>query len=274
MSKFRRGVSFAALAAGALAAGLLPASVAIAAAPTITISATSAIKPVTGDVFVVFQGGSIAKATIRGAVTGAAKGEVARLYSQQFPFKAAPARIGSLTLSVATQSYSFTVTPTLATHYWVELFANAAATKPIATSVTRVVYVSSGGGVKGGATCGRPVCHEQIVIDLLMPASALTYEMSKHMYPYFGLTLGTKNVPPPPKVLNLGGGKASVTTWKRISAGDLQAKISYSFTIGNHSYYWLWAACTKDSVTRDGLGLPGSHGCGVKQISPNVAYLG
>jgi hypothetical protein len=273
MSKLRRGIGFAALTAGALAAGLLPASAAIAAVPkpTITISVTSAFKPVTGDVFVVFQGGSLAKATIKGAITGAAKGEVARLYSQQFPFKAAPAQVGSVTLSAAKQSYAFTVSPTLATRYRVELFAGA---KLLATSVTRAVYVVTGGTVGGGGTCGRPVCHQQVVIDEFMPASALTYEMSNHVYPYFGLTLGTKNVPPKPKVLYLGAGKASVTKPKQISAGGLEFKISYTFTIGNHSYYWLWTACVKDAVTKDGLGLPGSHGCGAKQVNPNVAYLG
>jgi hypothetical protein len=273
MSRLRRGISFAALAAGALAAGLLPASAAIAAVPkpALTISATSAFKPVTGDVFVAFMGGSSAKATIRGTVAGAAKGDVVRLYSQQFPFTAAPVRVGSGTLSAAKQSYAFTVTPTLATRYRVELFKG---TKLLATSVTRAVYVVTGGTVKGGAKCGRPVCHEQFVIDEFMPASALTYEMSKHVYPYFGLTLGAVNVPPPPKVLLLGGGNASVTKPKRISAGGLEFKISYTFTIGNHSYYWLWGACTKDAVTKDGLGLPGSHGCGAKQISANAGYLG
>jgi hypothetical protein len=274
MSKLGRGISSVVLVAGALAAGLLPASAAIAAGPTITITATSAIKPVTGDVFVVFQGGGNAKATIKGVVTGAAKGDVARLYSQQFPFKTAPVRAGLVTLSAATQSYSFTVTPTLATSYRVELFASATATKPLAMSFTRAVYVVTGGTIKGGALCGRPVCHEQFVIDLFMPASALTYEMSQHVYPYFGLTLGSKNVPPPPKVLSLGGGKASATKWKRISAGGLETKISYLFTVGNHAYNFLWAACTKDAVTKDGLGLPGSHSCGAKQVSSNVVYLG
>jgi hypothetical protein len=264
----------AALAVSALTAGLLPASAAIAAGPVITISAASAIKPVTGYVFVVFKGGSYAKAAIKGTITGAASGEVARLYAQQFPFKTAPARAGSVTLGAATQSYSFTVTPTLATRYQVELFASATATKPLATSLTRTVYVVGGGTIKGGAACGRPVCHEQFTIDVFVPASTLTSELPKHTYPYFGIVLGTTKVPPPPKVLYLNGGKASVTKAKRISATVLETKISFTFTIGNHSYYWLWLACVKDTETKDGLGLPGSHGCGAKQLSPNVTYLG
>jgi hypothetical protein len=64
-------------------AALAPAQ---AAGPTITIAATSKIKPVTGDVYVVFHGGTSSSAVIRGAISVTASGEVARLYAQRFPY--------------------------------------------------------------------------------------------------------------------------------------------------------------------------------------------
>jgi hypothetical protein len=32
--------------------------------------------------------------------------------------------------------------------------------------------------------------------------------------------------------------------------------------------------CAEETVTRDGLGLPGHHGCGAKKARSNAAYLG
>ncbi len=32
--------------------------------------------------------------------------------------------------------------------------------------------------------------------------------------------------------------------------------------------------CVKDTVSRDGLGLPGSHGCGARRVLRTVSYLG
>ncbi len=49
--------------------------------PTISISAKSALKPVTGDVFVVFRGGSFSHAQIKGSVTGATSGEALQLFA-------------------------------------------------------------------------------------------------------------------------------------------------------------------------------------------------
>jgi hypothetical protein len=107
-----------------------------------------------------------------------------------------------------------------------------------------------------------------------LPSSALSVEMRKHVYPYFGLNLSPVAVPPAPTWLYLNGGHASVSAVRRISASVYETTITFTFTIGNDGYYWYWNACTKDSVSADGLGLPGYHGCGASKVLPTAAYLG
>jgi hypothetical protein len=271
-----RRVTLVALAAGAALVGQLAAiTPAQAAAPAITIAATSKIKPVTGYVLVVYRSGSYASARIHGTITGAATGEVATLYAQRFPYTKAPAPVSSVTLSTAgIAAYSFTVTPTLATRYEIKLFARRTASAPLATSRTQSLYVSVGGTVTGGGSCGRPVCRQVLHQFVILPSSALRLEMSKPFYPYFGLSLGSAGTPAPPKWLYLNAGHASVSRAQRISAVEFERTITFSFTIGNHSYYWAWLVCLKDTVSKDGLGVPGHHGCGSSPILRAVAYLG
>src|SRR5215831_17871355 len=113
---WRRAAVVAVIGGAVIATPLAAVAPAQAAAPTITIAAASKIKPVTGDVYVVYLGGSHSSVTIHGTITGAAAGEVATLYVQRFPYTKAPAPLRSVTLSGAgTRTYSFTMTPTLAT---------------------------------------------------------------------------------------------------------------------------------------------------------------
>ena len=272
-SMFRawRGAAIAALVGGTVIATSVAAVVpAQAAAPTITIAAASKIKPVTGDVYVVYLGGSYGNATIHGTITGAAAGEVATLYAQRFPYTKAAAPVRSVTLSGAgTRTYSFTVTPTLATRYKVMLFAKST---PLATSPIKIVYVVSGGSVTGGARCGRPVCKETFHVYTVLPSSALGVEMRKHVYPYFGLNLAPVVEPPPPTWLYLNAGHASVTGTHRIAADAYEATLTFTFTIGNDGYRWDWTGCTRDTVFRDGLGLPGYHNCGASRVPGSGSY--
>jgi len=243
-----------------------------AAGPAITIAATSKIKPVTGDVYVVFHGGTSSGATIHGTISATAAGQVATLYAQRFPYTkpAKPVRSHTLPAGTATP-YSFTVTPTLATRYTVRLFTGSTLK---AHSLTHSVYVVAGGSVKGGSTCARPVCHETLRIFWVLPASALRHEMSKHMYPYFGIRRATTGVPPAPKWLYLNAGHATLAPPRRISAGEFEQTLKYSFTVGNHGYNWSWNSCLKDTVSKDGLGLPGHHSCGASRVLRTLVYLG
>ncbi|HEX7994914.1 MAG TPA: hypothetical protein VF506_13415, partial [Streptosporangiaceae bacterium] len=73
-------------------------------------------------------------------MTGATNGQVLQLFAQQFPFNKAPVALGSpVTLAGTGMPYSFSVTPSLATRYHVELFTDSSETTQVATSAVRVV---------------------------------------------------------------------------------------------------------------------------------------
>jgi hypothetical protein len=118
------------------------------------------------------------------------------------------------------------------------------------------------------------VCHETLHIFVILPSSVLGVEMGQTFHPYFGINLSAKNVPSPPRWLYLNAGHASVSGARRISAGEFERTLTLSFTVGNDAYYWGWNVCVKDTVSRDGLGLPGSHGCGARRVLRTVSYLG
>jgi hypothetical protein len=269
-------VTIAALVAGAAIAVPLAGlgSADASAKPTISIAATTNLKVVTGDSFVVYHDTALDTAKLHGTVANGANGEVAALYAQQFPFKKAAVRVASITLKTAKTAYSFTVTPSLATHYSVRLFANAKASSPVASSAEQSVYVATDQSITAPQKCGRPVCHESFTIDTYVPAAALGTEMGKHVYPYFGINLGTSTVPPAPTWLYLNNGDAKVTASRKLSANEFANTLTFSFTIGSHSFNWLPSFCTKDAVTTDGLGLPGAHGCGTSRIPADEYYLG
>ncbi len=126
----------------------------------------------TGDVFVIYRAGAYSTAKIHGTVTGATAGDVATLYAQPFPYKKPAVPTGSITLKGATAAYSFTVTPILATHYAVRLFASGT-TAPVAASRTQAVYLTNAQTYSSFQPCKRPVCHETFRIYTYVPSSAL-----------------------------------------------------------------------------------------------------
>ena len=245
ISTGRRAAVAALAGAAAITAQLTGVVPAQAAAPTITIFATSKLPVVTNDVFVVYLGGKYGSATIHGKITGAAAGEVAALYAQQFPYKKPPVRLGSVTLKSSTPVYSFPVTPELATHYAVKLFASGTARAAMATSKVQNVYVIPNGNVTGGKSCenDRPVCHETYHVYTILPPSALTTEIGKHIYPYVGVNLSPTSEPPLPKWLYLNAYHSSVTTGHRINAGKFVSVFTFRFTIGNDGANFNWTLC-------------------------------
>lgn len=248
-----------------------------AAAPTITINATTQLTSVahaTGDALVVFQAGKFSNATIHGRITGAVKGEVAVLYAQQFPFKAAAKRLASVTLKVTgNTTYLFTVTPPLATRYKVRVFASSTAKTALAVSATRYVYVADRASFTGSSSCPRPKCFITSNAFIFLPSTALRAEMAKHVYPYFAVNLSPTSTPPPPKFVILNAGNPHVKV-KLINAGEYEITVTWSFTIGNDGAAWQLNYCQQDAVSKDGLGLPGHHGCGDSRIPVNGVYLG
>jgi hypothetical protein len=244
--------------------------------PEVPISVKSALPALTGDVYVVYLGGSQANAEVYGEISKAANGEVAELYAQQFPFKNAPALASSIILHPAgtTARYEFQVTPTLATRYQVEVFQTSTASTPLATSGIATIYVVAGGATGNAQTCGRPNCHESLQTTTFVPPSALLAEMSKPLYLYFGLNISPSKVPPAPKWVLLGTGNGHVTAPRRISADEFSQTVTFSFQIGNDAYSWNWASCTKDTEAEDGIGLPGHHGCGDARVLESANYVG
>src|SRR5262245_31655745 len=256
-----------------------PAMAAPSTTAAISISAQSALKPITGKVLVVFRAGNFANANIKGSVTGATSGQVLQLFGQKFPFNKAPMKLGSpVTLTGASMNYSFKVTPTLATHYRVELFTDSSEQTPVTQSGVQNVYVAARGVFSGIRSCNRPgqrpVCHQRIHITVTVPPSALGTERHKAWHPYFGLTLRSSGTPPRPKTLKLNGGHAHVVGTRKLNSQQYRVTITYSFRIGNNAAFFVVTACQRDTEATDGLNLPGHHGCGDKVISSRVRYLG
>jgi hypothetical protein len=271
-----RRATVAAVVTGAAIAGQL-AGVGTAhasAAPTISIAATTKLKPVSGDSLVVYHLSGYNTAKLHGTIANATTGEVAALYAQPFPYKKPATRVASITLTAAKTAYSFTVTPSVVTHYAVRLFATATTTAAIASSPMKTLFVTSEQQISAGQKCSRPVCHETFQVHTYVPDSALGVEMSKHPYAYFGVNLGSSAIPPEPKWFILNGSHAKVTKSSRISAGEFENTVSFSFTVGTHSYAWIPLFCTKDALSKDGIGLPGSHGCGASRIASDQYYVG
>lgn len=282
MSRIWRWLAPIAVAGGLVASGAVPAAVADPAqSPVITISATTPLPVITHDVFVVYKDSykSYDQATISGSVTDpdATADEVAVLYAQPFPYKTAPAPIAGQSVAVPASTtptaYSFAAKPTVATKFTVEVLSSSSATTPLATSAVNVVYVVTSQSVSGPKTCRRPVCHETARVVTLLPRSAYKIESHKKWYFYFDLKLSRIGEPKPPKYLYLSK-IAAISKVTRISPTEFKRTISFSFRIGNDGYYWLWNFCSKDTESRDGINLRGSHSCGAKKIRSSIPYLG
>jgi serine/threonine protein kinase len=261
-------VAITVLVTGAVTAGLRLVTSRGSPARGVQIGARSGLPPADGEVYVRYRDGVNATARIYGQVSDVAPGEIARLYAQPFPYRHTPAPVGSLSLhsAGATASYKFEVTPATATRYRVELFKNAIAARPLATSATATVYVTLTGITGHAHRCHRPVCRERFHVRVLAPAPALTTEMAKQWHPYFGLRLAARQQPATPQVLLLGASTPRISKPRRISGDEFGFRITFSFGIGKHAYSWNWTACTRSTEAVDGIGLPRSGDCGSKRI--------
>jgi hypothetical protein len=270
-----RLLAMIAVTGGITGATSLPALAAPAVTPTVSINVSSGIR-VSGLTLVFFRS-RVASATVSGSVTSAASSEVVRLYSRQFPFKKPFARVGApVTLTGSgTVSYSFPkVTPTLATRYKVELFVNGAATTPLASSAVKVVYVSKSARVTETHKCPPPNCISTGHFRIFVPAQAMRAERAKRLFTYFAVNLSPTHTPPPPRLLRLGAGHPHVSRIRKIAANEYAFTVTFTFRVDHDVAVWIFAACTKDTVATDGLGLPGHHSCGARTISARIRYLG
>jgi hypothetical protein len=297
MSKAWRRIAPITAAAGGLTTGLLMAAVPAQAgsAPdvtatvqpgySVTIAATSPNFPgashgkVDGYAAVVFgtrpSAYNLTKnwhvATISGKVSGAMAGDVATLFAEPFGTSVFTSTGKQVTLpSAGTDSYSFSVQPQRATHYRVEVTTDT--TTFDTESAARTVYVvleAVPGKVKTHCTSGH--CKITSELKLLVPAAAYKTESVKHWYFYFGL-----DTPPKfPKYLRLDR-SASAKKAHKLSSGEFEvaATVPFNSTLAHPQDYALWTFCLKDAESRDGIGLPGHHGCGAAKVKTLAAYVG
>jgi hypothetical protein len=262
-----------ALAGGVIATAQLPAFASPGAGPTVSISAKSTLPVVTGDVFVVYKApAKFSAVTIHGQIHGATSGEVAQLFASQFPSTSGFKKAGApVTLNVTgTNSYTFHATPSVATRYKVELLAASSSTSPLANSPVTTVYVASDAQILSQSKCGRPVCHLTVKLRILVPPKDLKAEIKKPIFPYFAFNHSRRV----PTVLALRASHGKVSTPRKVASNAFSATATFSFSIGDGPFQYLFTICSKDTEASDGLGLPGHHGCGMKKISSKTVYLG
>jgi hypothetical protein len=273
-SRLWRGAALVTAVSGLVGAGAGTAVAASPATATVTIAAKSAFQPVTGDTFVIFLGsGTTDAATISGTVTGATSGDSLTVTLLGRKFGAAGYSATSkhvTTASSSGNSYSFTVRPGLATSYEVQVTDAGAI---IGTSPAKAVYVVPPASLTGKTGCSRPVCHITLKVSVKVPISAYATETAKHLYLYSRLFLAKRGEPAPPKLLELSS-TATASKPAKLHTYEFTVTIRFAFRIGEDGYRWSINFCTKDSEAKDGVGLPGQHGCGNKWISADPAYLG
>jgi hypothetical protein len=246
---------------------------------TVPIAAAST-ESVTGDTVVYYNSGSDAQATISGTIKDAAAGQVVRLYARQFPFTGAPVLAGTATLSPAggAARYSFQVTPTLATRYQVELFSGAAAATPVGESAATTVYVVLGEPyVHVSCQPDQPICSIKATETFYAPAALVAKEMAKHWYLYLGVNIQPGlGIPPNPATIQLGGLGGTIGNPQQTGSSSFTLTITYQYNHGTDGSEAAWWACTPDTEAQDGLGLPGSHGCGTQSVITlsSEKYLG
>jgi Protein kinase domain len=242
------------------------------------ITAKSALAPQSGDVWVMYHSGADGQAQVYGEVKGARRGYVARLYAQPFPFSARPAAVASVALHPTHKlaPYTFTVTPSLATRYYVSVYQNRKSHRSLGRSPGAMIYVATSMTRGLSQPCKRPTCHETFRLNVYVPPLSLSSELSKRWYTYFGLNKSkSAKAPAGPTVLQLGAGSPKISAPKRVSANEYAVTVTFTFPIGKKDgYTWFWAACAQGSEATDGVGLPGAHGCGAKAIPAVHSYLG
>jgi hypothetical protein len=243
--------------------------------PNVQTSISSPYASIAGNVFVTYQDGPDASAQISGQVNNAVNGEVAVMYAQQFPFTSPPAPAGSVALDPlgTTATYTFQVTPTLATRYTVEVFRNSTVTVPLASSATSTIYVVMNQPGSNTSDCAGSECRSMETVTVHVPASALSTQMSEFVYTYFAINNGS-NVTP--DILQLGAGNPVVSTPHQISNDEYRFTLTFSYSIDPESYEATWRHCTKSMEEEDGIGLPGSgsYGCGSQTIQGSATYFG
>jgi hypothetical protein len=282
MSKIWRRVVPLALAGGLLAAGVgaIPAEAASPATVSVTINATSpnfkdfgTVKngKVDGYALVVYKAPKADTATITVHVTGAFDGELATLLAKPFGATAFTATNTMITLGGSSAPFSFSVRPSQATQYEVQVTDGSEA---VATSAPASVYVTPWPGLTHSKTkCSGSDCKTSFEFYEELPAAAQSTELAKKWYLYYAIDPGFPSGHFPKYLPLVRGAKM---TKSRYSGGDLSFSVSWSYrtTVKNPARYLIFNLCSKDNVAKDGIGLPGHHGCGASKVLTLAPYTG
>ena len=228
---------------------------------------------VTGDTLVILGVKGQQNATVSGTVTGATAGDVVTLLAE--PFKATHfTAVGHKTLTSATEGYSFSVRPGLATKYKAQV---ATGSKVDITSKTQVVYVTLANTFKQSNVhfkCTRTQCTLTIPTRTFVTRSAYRTESRKHWFLYLGVNR-SHGIPSSrvPKFLTLSR-VSTASKARKLTPTAFQVTLTFRMATHGEHVLPFPDACTKDVESKDGIGLPGHHSCGALKIRSNVRYLG
>ncbi len=137
------------------------------------------------------------------------------------------------------------------------------------TSTPVTVYVTEGGTLTNKHNrCSRTSCTFSYKITEFLPASAYKTETHKQFYLYLAVGLPEDSGQVHPRQ-GRHGIQDQEDQLRRVR-GDLHLACCAPSWRGELDHH----VCTKDSESKDGMGLPGTHSCGNRHISRKVRYIG
>jgi hypothetical protein len=146
----------------------------------------------------------------------------------------------------------------------------------VAVSAAKTVYVISDEAISGRLACAkpaRPVCHVTVTYSFRVPIAAFKAESAKHLFLYSRVLLSKAGEPPTPKAVFLNT-SATRSKVRKLTVRKFAFTAHYTIRVGSESFHYLIAGCIQDTESRDGIGLPGRHGCGAKSFSASTPYVG
>ncbi len=214
---------------------------------------------------------------LSGAFSGAPSGARARLLSETFPFTGNKRldQIETLVVSAdGSAPFSFSVQPEIATKYFVDLLGPGNSLDN--SFELRTVYVTSRWSLVPLAfACRSGTCRASMQLLRFLPAGVRKYELTKPYYDYLGVSFAKGSLPPAPKYLFLQHSwSTSRTSAVPNVAGEFETTFHYSFRLDEPHYRYTSYACTIDTESKDGFGLPGRSVCGSVKVPANEGYLG
>ena len=215
--------------------------------------------------------GDMNQARITGKITGARTGDVATLLAKPFgsgSFQPTGTPISLHPSGGAAVSYSFTVEPSVATAYRLRV---STAGEVDVTSSVQTVYVTPGAfGPAAHQKCSTKSCTYSYDLYFLVPASAYKVEAAKHQYLYQAVWYNRKK----PAAFFYLAKTARATGPIKINSREFEIKLTFYIPLHNGGAHWTTVSCAKDDEPRDGIGLPGRHGCGNNRIRTDAIYIG